>query len=810
MLGCVPRPGTGGGQECASTERQIQSGQPVVPVVKPGRRRLCGRARATTHAADYAAPARTSWSPGDHVYPETGNGGYISLHTDVDMVYDAPTNTFLPGNHVELTDQATQCLTDFSLDFETQGPARLLRRPEHDDQQGDGGRQPATDLQAPTYPGDPNGRMTPTPTPTSPRSSTPSGGPTAYAPACSPELRSSELLYGTPCPANKLVITPRRRSPTARRSRSRRLHGTPGVHRTETAPTRAGSAPTTRRGRQLRTTEPVGTEDWMPLNDHPSAKPTYDFYDTVNAGRPRSPTVIWCRDQQSARRELRRRLDDWHWHSPETIANYLVEDSVAGYDLSERLSTTGPNAGVAYYEAQGNSITPPRRRPTRRSWISSSQSAISRPVQRPYPATTDGVIVGIPSASFEEEMQTKITFNGGTISLSTFHHENMHQWWGDHVSESNYNMTFFKEGMAQLSQYWLTAAARGRGRHQQPPGSAAFDNSLISRSTLTKRPAATLDGAPSNPTPLSCSQPRTPTPTGDAYIALYQIIGLDQFRQGPPAPRRTTASEHHRAAVGGRVGARMPNQSAACQAKLATFFTQWFDTAYPSGGGANKPQLTGPGLAGPGSTTHRVVQHGDPARHERDLLAGRQRRRLRQPDHHAGSVPEQARRRSDVLHLDNGGWTPYTALPGDEPGQHTLQFYSTDSQGNQELTNSTTFFVDQSPPVTSGPSGTVASTCSCRWRRLAELRHVQPGVGATYTTSVAAVVTTTAAQSTLIDRRRELHPTGPSGQRHYLLPSPLQAGRDRRLIPDGEFRFVGRTTNPLTLLNIRRRPPTTR
>ena len=33
------------------------------------------------------------------------------------------------------------------------------------------------------------------------------------------------------------------------------------------------------------TTEPVGTEDWMPLNDYPAAKPTYDFSDTVTAGR---------------------------------------------------------------------------------------------------------------------------------------------------------------------------------------------------------------------------------------------------------------------------------------------------------------------------------------------------------------------------------------------------------------------------------------------------------------------------------------------------------------------------------------------
>ena len=33
------------------------------------------------------------------------------------------------------------------------------------------------------------------------------------------------------------------------------------------------------------TTEPVGSEDWMPLNDYPAAKPTYDFSDTVTAGR---------------------------------------------------------------------------------------------------------------------------------------------------------------------------------------------------------------------------------------------------------------------------------------------------------------------------------------------------------------------------------------------------------------------------------------------------------------------------------------------------------------------------------------------
>src|SRR5215468_8105952 len=61
---------------------------------------------------------RTLSHYGDHVYPDMGNGGYSSLHTDVHMVYDAPSNQFLPGNHVVLTDRATQCLSELSLDFE--------------------------------------------------------------------------------------------------------------------------------------------------------------------------------------------------------------------------------------------------------------------------------------------------------------------------------------------------------------------------------------------------------------------------------------------------------------------------------------------------------------------------------------------------------------------------------------------------------------------------------------------------------------------------------------------------------------------
>src|SRR5262249_56183915 len=83
-----------------------------------------------------------------------------------------------------------------------------------------------------------------------------------------------------------------------------------------------------------------------------------------------------------------------------------------------------------------------------------------------YQFTSDGVAIGRPFASFEEEMQTMITFAGGEIDTDTLYHENMHQWWGDHVSEASYNLTFFKEGMATLGEFLFaarTAQAKARG-----------------------------------------------------------------------------------------------------------------------------------------------------------------------------------------------------------------------------------------------------------------------------------------------------------------------------------------------------------
>ncbi|HEY3955339.1 MAG TPA: M1 family aminopeptidase [Streptosporangiaceae bacterium] len=564
--------------------------------------------RPATAAAGCAPGARTLSPPGAHLYPDTGNGGYTSVHTAVHLVYDAATNRFLPGNHVVLTDRATQCLTSFSLDFERRsantkaGPRMTVGSVTVD------GRPAAFRFAQPAYPGDPHGPSDPSPLAHEASQDNPVGGPrhNPLPPACSPELLTPKpsqqnSLNGTQCPANKLVITPR--SPVrdgAMFTVSVNYTGRPGVHNDGDGTTEGWFRAT---DGGFVTTEPAGTEDWMPLNDYPAAKPAYDFYDTVAVGKTALCNGILegVRHNRPDARFPAGSLT-YHWHMRSPVASYLVEDSIGDYHLTERTADNG----IRYYEAQDTSISPAQRK--KNLAIMNMQQNITQYeslFSGTFPFTSDGVVVGTPAASFEEEMETMITFAGGQIGLSVLYHENMHQWWGDNVTEGGYTMTFYKEGMATLAQY-LAAARQAEARAGGPAtrkGQAAFQASLVRQFNQTYGATGGFwTVAPSNPTPYQLfAGANTYARPGAAYLALRQILGSSNFTQALQHIQRQYGGGHiTEPELEAAFHRWMPNKTAACQARLGDFFTRWFDTGYPAGGGRNRPKITGPGLAGPG------------------------------------------------------------------------------------------------------------------------------------------------------------------------------------------------------------------
>ena len=527
------------------------------------------------------------------------------------LVYDAVANTFLPGNRVTLTDRASQCLTSFSLDFErrsvnkTAGPDMTVTSVRVN------GRPASFTFAQPTYPGDPHGQNDPDPLAHQASEANPVGGPhhNPLPPACTPELTSTnpatkESGNGTPCPANKLVITPA--APLHAGSTFRvtvAYTGRPGVHNDGDGTTEGwfrSDKPAGDGG--FVTTEPVGTEDWMPLNDYPSAKPAYDFEDTVTAGR----TVLANGVLEGSRRHpasarFPHGSVTWRWHSAAPVASYLVEDSVGRFDLTERTVS-----GMPFYQAQASSLSAARKAGNRA--IMDKQPDITRfesMFSGPFPFTSDGVAVGRPSASFEEEMQTMITFAGGTIDTDTLYHENMHQWWGDHVTESGYRMTFYKEGLATLAEF-LFAARKAQGKAGGPgtaAGRRAFQASLDATfASIYPSKDGFWTVAPSNPTAWGLfSGSSTYDRPGIAYIALRQILGHANFTRAlEQIQRRFGGASISEPQLEAAFGRWLPARSTACRQRLGQFFTEWFDTAYPRGGGSHRPQITGPGLAGPG------------------------------------------------------------------------------------------------------------------------------------------------------------------------------------------------------------------
>ena len=531
------------------------------------------------------AGARTLSTPGSRVYPEVGNGGYTSVHTDVHMVYDSGRHRFLRGNHVVLHNRATQCLTNFSVDFErhsavnkTAGPDMRIRSVRVNGTKADWHF---------ARPGVRNHRA-----------SQHAGA------ACTPELPegTSNLnsRNGTLCPANKLVITPTTPISDGAMFVVRIGYtGRPGVHNDGDATTEGWfRAP----DGGFVTTEPVGTEDWMPLNNHPSAKPTYDFYDTVDAGRTAvcNGILVGSKNHKPSK-QFPNGSTTWHWHAAMPIASYLVENSVGDFLIKERTADNG----LHYYDVQNRNINPANQ--AANDQVIGMQQDITEYealFNGPFPFRSNGVVVGTPSASFEEEMQTMITFEGGMTNPLTLYHENMHQWWGDNVSEGSFAMTFFKEGMATLSEYLFAArtAETAAGGPSSMTGQAAFEQSLRQAFNHDYGSGGSFwTRAPSNPTAGSLfSSSATYTRPADAYIALRQILGKARF---------VLALRAIQAAYGGRSITEpqlerafrrwLPHRSTGCERRLSSFFLQWFDTAYKPGGGANRPQITGPGLDGP-------------------------------------------------------------------------------------------------------------------------------------------------------------------------------------------------------------------
>jgi hypothetical protein len=279
------------------------------------------------------------------------------------------------------------------------------------------------------------------------------------------------------------------------------------------------------------------------------------------------------------------------------IASYLALTIVGDY--TSRVHTVG---GTRYYAFQDRRI--PARLRARNAALIEKLPAITRFEARfsgPFPFSPDGIVAGAPDTrSSEEEMASMSVFPGnglGLVALGGLDHENFPQWWGDSVSDGNFDMTFFKEGMATLAVQLFSArdAAQKAGGSSTTAGRAAFERYLVHEfNSLYATGPGGWQVAPSKRSPAGYldlyavyERPKA------ALIALRQVLGPRGFDAALHSiQRRYAGSSITEPEVEAAFAARLPGRGAACRARLSRFFSQWFDTAYHG----SKPQITGPGL----------------------------------------------------------------------------------------------------------------------------------------------------------------------------------------------------------------------
>jgi aminopeptidase N len=200
--------------------------------------------------------------------------------------------------------------------------------------------------------------------------------------------------------------------------------------------------------------EPDLLRTWMPANDHPSDKATWEF--TITA--PDGMTAV-------ANGRLVTRGGDgrpWVWRHDDPMATYLVLVATGDYDIVETSSVPGgPDGSIELLHAV------PRGESARMAdyfAVTERQLAFFADLFGPYPLDGYGVAIidsqpGLAMETMSRSLfsRTDLTGHGvDRLDHLLLAHEIAHQWFGNTVTPAQWQDIWLNEGFATYAQWlWL-------------------------------------------------------------------------------------------------------------------------------------------------------------------------------------------------------------------------------------------------------------------------------------------------------------------------------------------------------------------
>lgn len=256
--------------------------------------------------------------------------------------------------------------------------------------------------------------------------------------------------------------------------------------------------------------QPVGTMTWLPSNNTPADKATFDITITApNTVGGAAAAAVSNGQLVTATPVGDGTRTTWHWQQNKPMATELAMISYGKYLTYE--SDIALSSGRTIHEwtfvdpavTAANQTTIQTRRAALRDILNDLESKYG-----PYPGDSTGFVVDITSLGYALETQDRPYFER-SVSSSTFIHELAHQWFGDSVSPDDWNSIWLNEGPATFipTQYafehgtsanstattyfnlWNTTAA-SNARWTIPPAAMTdpadlFDWQVYSRGAMT-------------------------------------------------------------------------------------------------------------------------------------------------------------------------------------------------------------------------------------------------------------------------------------------------------------------------------------
>jgi aminopeptidase N len=406
-------------------------------------------------------PTAGGASGGDKLFPTMGNSGYDAKHYDVKLDVDVAKNNF---NSAEVTmkAQAIQDLSSFDMDFRGFNVGKIT-------------------------------------------------------------VNGEEAKFKRD--DDKLIITPKEALEANKEFNvSVDYKGAPQAYNSEAAPVPLGWTGFNHGGSHVGTCvvdEPNGAPSWMPVNDSPSDKASYNFDITV----PKPFTAVANGILQS--------VDDhgdkqtFHWEAKDPMASYLATVHTGNYVEEKQ---TGPN-GLPIVNFYPKDLAKKAsydfgRTPEMIDYFSKIYGL--------YPFQNYGVIVmdtQIGGAALET--QTRPLFERGMVtgdrSLETIYvHELAHQWRGDDTTVKQWKDVWLNEGFATYSQWLWTEKNQGADGLKREVEQSYNSLQGFGAVNLNEMPK-TKDGGIADPTVQQLFSERIYQQGALTLQALRKDVGDDTF-----------------------------------------------------------------------------------------------------------------------------------------------------------------------------------------------------------------------------------------------------------------------------------------